>query len=139
MQAPLILNGSVKWQLNDGGFPFFSDVLFRAGVLKHVWSLPACQSLYLTRRGRVKIPGASLMVSQELPLFDDKKLYQVVGRAREGHYKSFRAFLFELYAAGVASYTVDCVVRTVMFYGGDDACIAPNRAKNNWEIKSARP
>lgn len=69
------------------------------------------------------------MVSQELPLFDDKKLYQVVGRAREGHYKSFRVFLFELYAAGMVSYTVDCVVRTVMFYDDDDACIAPHRAK----------
>ena len=129
MQVPLILNGSVKWQLSDGGFPFFTDVLFRAGVLINTWSLPACQSLYVTRQGQVKIPGASLMVPQELPQLDDKKLYQAFRLAREGCDKRFRAFLFELCAAGVANYTVDCVARTVTFYGEDAAHMGSYREK----------
>ncbi|MBY4850249.1 DUF1398 domain-containing protein [Serratia marcescens] len=129
MQGPLILNGGVEWKLNDGGFPFFSDVLFRAGVLSNVWSLPACQSLYVTRQGIVKIPGASLMVPQELPQLDDKKLYQAICRAREEYDKHFRSFLFELCAAGVVNYTVDCVARTVTFYGEEAARMGPYREK----------
>lgn len=129
MKGPLILNGGVEWELNDGGFPFFTDVLFRAGVLSNTWSLPACQSLYVTRRGRVKIPGASLMLPQELPPLDNKKLYQALRRAREEYDKHFRAFLFELCAAGVVNYTVDCIARTVTFYGEETACMEPYREK----------
>ena len=34
-----------------GGFPYLAETLWRAGVIRNVWSLPSCQSLYVTSDG----------------------------------------------------------------------------------------
>ena len=44
-----------------GGFPYLAEALWRAGVTRNVWSLPACQSLYLTEEGPVVTQGAPLV------------------------------------------------------------------------------
>jgi Zinc-binding dehydrogenase len=36
-----------------GGFPYLAETLRRAGVTRNLWSLPFCQSLYLTSDGPV--------------------------------------------------------------------------------------
>ena len=41
-----------------GGFPYLAEVLRRAGVVRNVWALPSCQSLYLTEHGPVMMQGA---------------------------------------------------------------------------------
>jgi uncharacterized protein YbcV (DUF1398 family) len=41
-----------------GGFPYLAETLRRAGVTRNVWSLPACQSLYLTKDGPVLTQGS---------------------------------------------------------------------------------
>ena len=43
-----------------GGFPYLAETLRRAGVRRNIWSLPACQSLYLTENGCVVIQGTPL-------------------------------------------------------------------------------
>jgi hypothetical protein len=43
-----------------GGFPYLAETLRRAGVTRNVWSLPSCQSLYLTSDGPVVTVGTPL-------------------------------------------------------------------------------
>ncbi len=43
-----------------GGFPYIAEALRRAGVTLNIWSLPSCQSLYLTKEGPVVVQGAPL-------------------------------------------------------------------------------
>ena len=44
-----------------GGFPHLAETLRRAGVMRNLWFLPACQSLFLTNDGPVVIQGAALV------------------------------------------------------------------------------
>ena len=41
-----------------GGFPYLAEALWRAGVTRNIWSLPSCQSLFLTTKGPVVTQGA---------------------------------------------------------------------------------
>ena len=43
-----------------GGFPYVAETLHQAGVTRNIWSLPACQGLYLTDVGPVVTIGAPL-------------------------------------------------------------------------------
>ena len=43
-----------------GGFPHLAESLRRAGVTRNLWTLPACQSLYLTQDGPVVMPASPL-------------------------------------------------------------------------------
>ena len=43
-----------------GGFPYMAETFWQAGVTRNIWSLPACQSLYLTELGPVVTIGAPL-------------------------------------------------------------------------------
>ncbi len=36
-----------------GGFPYLAEALRQAGVTRNQWSLPSCQSLFLTNEGSV--------------------------------------------------------------------------------------
>ena len=40
-----------------GGFPYLAETLRRAGVTRNTWSLPACQSIFLTNDGPVVMRG----------------------------------------------------------------------------------
>lgn len=54
-----------------GGFPYLAETLRRAGVTRNVWSLPACQSLYLTEYGPVVRQGTPLITGTvDVPRFD---------------------------------------------------------------------
>lgn len=44
-----------------GGFPYLAETLRQAGVTRNVWSLPACQSLFLTNDGPIVVQGAPLV------------------------------------------------------------------------------
>jgi uncharacterized protein YbcV (DUF1398 family) len=43
-----------------GGFPYLAESLRLAGATRNIWSLPACQSLFLTGEGPVVMQGAAL-------------------------------------------------------------------------------
>ena len=45
-----------------GGFPYLAETLRRAGVRRNIWTLPACQSLFLTDLGPVVIAGKPLVI-----------------------------------------------------------------------------
>jgi uncharacterized protein YbcV (DUF1398 family) len=40
-----------------GGFPYLAESLRLAGVAHDIWSLPSCQSLFLTGHGPVMMQG----------------------------------------------------------------------------------
>jgi hypothetical protein len=44
-----------------GGFPYLTETLRRAEVTRNFWSLPACQSIFLTDHGPVVIQGPPLL------------------------------------------------------------------------------
>jgi uncharacterized protein YbcV (DUF1398 family) len=53
-----------------GGFPYLAETLRRAGVTRNVWSLPGCQSLFLTNDGPVMTQGAPLATgTMDVPAF----------------------------------------------------------------------
>jgi uncharacterized protein YbcV (DUF1398 family) len=41
-----------------GGFPYLAETLRLPGITRNIWSLPACQSLYLTELEPVVTIGA---------------------------------------------------------------------------------
>ncbi|HEJ0404577.1 DUF1398 family protein [Serratia marcescens] len=120
MQSQLASTVGMEVHLRDGGFPYFCDVLFRAGVINVTWFLPTCQSLYITKKNRVRLSGISLSTTATPSRLDNKRLYEVINHERNEGSHVFRAFLSGLWSAGVVRYTVDCIARTVTYYGADD-------------------
>ena len=58
-----------------GGFPYLAESLRQAGVTRNIWSLPACQSLFLTDHGPVVMQGAPLVSgAADVPAFDREAL-----------------------------------------------------------------
>ena len=54
-----------------GGFPYLAEVLRRAGVTRNIWSLPSCQSLFLTEDGPVMTQGTALVSGTvDVPTFN---------------------------------------------------------------------
>lgn len=47
-----------------GGFPVLAEALRLAGVTRNFWSLPSCQSIYLTKFGAVVQQGTPQYSSQ---------------------------------------------------------------------------
>jgi len=43
-----------------GGFPYLAETPRRAGVIRNLWCLPSCQSVYLTNDGPVVMQGRPL-------------------------------------------------------------------------------
>lgn len=100
-----------------GGFPYLAETLRRAGVTRHSWSLPACQSLFLTDEGTVILQGTPLaMGMMEVPVFNRKALISTV-RADQAGESTFPQFLEASWQAGVIRYEVDFGARTVAYYG----------------------
>jgi len=46
-----------------GGFPYLAETLRRAGVIRNSWTLPVCQSLYLTTAGPVVVQGTPISLT----------------------------------------------------------------------------
>jgi uncharacterized protein YbcV (DUF1398 family) len=99
------------------GFPYLAETLRRAGVTRNLWSLPACQSLYLTEEGPVMMQGTPLVVGMvDVERFDRDALI-VALRADQAGESAFPEFLMAAWKAGVVSYDVDFVARNVTYYG----------------------
>ena len=100
-----------------GGFPYLAEVLRQAGVTKNLWSLPSCQSLYLTNQGPVVIPGAPLASgATDVPSFDRDALIRALRTDQAGE-STFPEFLAASWRAGVVRYDADFAARTVTYYG----------------------
>jgi uncharacterized protein YbcV (DUF1398 family) len=100
-----------------GGFPYLAETLRLAGVTRNLWSLPACQSLYLTEEGPVMMQGTPLVVGMvDVPRFDRDALIAAL-RADQAGEGTFPEFLMAAWKAGVVSYDVDFVARDVTYYG----------------------
>ncbi|SAK83491.1 hypothetical protein AWB76_05750 [Caballeronia temeraria] len=100
-----------------GGFPYLAEVLRKAGVSSNVWSLPSCQSLYLTVHGPVVQQGTPLAQgSLDVPPFDREALIKAL-RADQAGESSFPVFLHNAWNAGVVRYEVDLIRRCVTYAG----------------------
>ncbi len=100
-----------------GGFPHLAEVFRQAGVTRNFWSLPACQSLYLTDKGPVVMQGTPLITGMaDVPPFDRDALISALRTDQAGN-STFPEFLAAAWKAGVVSYDVDFVARTVTYCG----------------------
>ena len=100
-----------------GGFPYLAETLRQAGVTKNTWSLPSCQSLFLTREGPVVIQGTSLANGAvDVPPFDEDALIQALRTDQAGR-STFPEFLAAAWRAGVVQYDVDFGAHTVTYFG----------------------
>ncbi len=100
-----------------GGFPYLAEVLRKAGVTRNIWSLPSCQSLYLTQEGAVVMQGAPLVNGAvDVPVFDQEALIRALRIDQAGD-STFPEFLEATWRAGVVRYDVDLEVRTVAYQG----------------------
>ena len=103
-----------------GGFPYLAETLRRAGVTKNIWSLPACQSIFLTNQGPVVMQGQPLVSGvADIPAFDREKLIRAL-RVDQAGESTFPEFLAASWHSGVVRYDVDFVARTVTYYGCHD-------------------
>lgn len=100
-----------------GGFPYLAETLRSAGVTRNLWSLPSCQSLYLTEQGPVVMQGTPLITGiADVPKFDREALVAALRTDQAGQ-STFPEFLTAAWKAGVVSYDVDFIARTVTYYG----------------------
>lgn len=100
-----------------GGFPYLAEVLRKAGVMRNVWSLPSCQSLYLTQEGPVVMQGAPLVNGAvDIPAFNEAALIKAL-RVDQAGESTFPEFLDATWQAGVVRYDVNLEARTVAYQG----------------------
>lgn len=100
-----------------GGFPYLAEVLRQAGVTRNVWSLPGCQSLFLTQKGPVVMQGKPLVDGAvDVPVFDEAALIRAL-RADQAGESTFPEFLEASWRAGIVRYDVDFEARTVAYQG----------------------
>jgi uncharacterized protein YbcV (DUF1398 family) len=103
-----------------GGFPHLAETLRSAGVVRNIWSLPSCQSLYLTKDGPVMHQGIPLVTGVvDVPKFDETALISALRRDQAGN-SAFTDFLAASWQAGVVRYEVDFARRHVIYYGSND-------------------
>jgi uncharacterized protein YbcV (DUF1398 family) len=105
-----------------GGFPYLAEILRQAGAMRNVWSLPSCQSLFLTEEGPVVIQGTPLVTGAcDVPAFDQDALIAALRIDQAGE-STFPEFLSATWHAGVVRYEVDFAARTVAYQGchGDE-------------------
>lgn len=100
-----------------GGFPYLAEVLRQAGVQRNLWSLPSCQSIYITREGCVVSQGTPLVIGQhDISSFDREALIKALRTDQAGQ-STFPEFLQSAWLAGVVSYDVDFEKRQVTYRG----------------------
>jgi len=100
-----------------GGFPYLAEILRQAGAIRNIWSLPACQSLFLTGEGPVVIQGTPLVSGAvDVPAFDQDALIRALRTDQAGE-GTFPEFLAASWRVGVVRYDVDFAARTVTYRG----------------------
>jgi uncharacterized protein YbcV (DUF1398 family) len=103
-----------------GGFPYLAETLRRAGVTRNIWSLPSCQSLYLTEKGPVVVQGSPLVTGMaDVPPFSRDALIAALRTDQAGN-STFPEFLIATWRAGVVKYDVDFAARTCTYYGAGE-------------------
>jgi uncharacterized protein YbcV (DUF1398 family) len=103
-----------------GGFPYLAETLRRAGVTRNLWSLPSCQSLYLTEKGSVVVQGTPLVTGMvDVSPFNRDALITALRTDQAGN-STFPEFLIATWRAGVVKYDVDFVARTCTYYGAGE-------------------
>jgi uncharacterized protein YbcV (DUF1398 family) len=103
-----------------GGFPYLAESLRQAGVTRNIWSLPACQSLFLTELGPVMMQGRPLVSgTADVPAFDREALIRALRIDQAGE-STFPEFLEASWRAGVIRYDVDFAARNVTYQGAND-------------------
>ncbi len=100
-----------------GGFPYLAETLRRAGVTRNVWTLPACESLFLTAAGPVVMQGKPLVSGMaDVPEFNENSLIKALRTDQAGE-STFPEFLEATWRAGVVRYDVDFAARSVVYSG----------------------
>ncbi|MCX7132337.1 hypothetical protein [Aeromonas sp.] len=100
-----------------GGFPYLAQYLKEAGVIRNVWHLPSCQSLYITKLGAVMVQGTPLVTGTvDVPAFDKAALIAALRTDQVGE-SSFPEFLNATWLAGVIRYDVDFDAHQVIYHG----------------------
>jgi uncharacterized protein YbcV (DUF1398 family) len=100
-----------------GGFPYLAETLRQAGVIRNVWSLPSCQSMFLTQEGPVIVQGTPLVTGTvDVPPFDQDALVKAL-RVDQAGESTFPEFLDSTWRAGIVRYEVDFDARTVAYQG----------------------
>ena len=100
-----------------GGFPFLAECLRQAGVEKNIWLLPGAQSIYLMKEGNGVQQGTPLVSGMsDIPVFDKEALITALRIDQKGE-STFPEFLSASWNAGVGSYEVDFIARTVTYRG----------------------
>ncbi len=100
-----------------GGFPYLAETLRRAGLTHNIWSLPACQSLYLTTEGPVMTQGTPLISGTvDVPQFNREALIAALRTDQAGK-STFPEFLLACWRSGIVRYDCDFAARTVAYYG----------------------
>jgi uncharacterized protein YbcV (DUF1398 family) len=100
-----------------GGFPYLAECLKQAGATRNIWTLPACQSLFLTTQGPVVMQGTPLVSGiADVPTFDREALITAL-RIDQAGQSTFPEFLAASWRAGVVRYDVDFAARTVTYLG----------------------
>lgn len=113
------LNRAMATRPQVGGFPYLAEVLRQAGVTLNRWTLPACESLYVTTEGPVVLQGKPLISGWSVvPPFDREALIRALRIDQSGQ-STFPEFLASTWAAGVVRYDVDFAARTVAYYGAN--------------------
>lgn len=100
-----------------GGFPYLAEVLRLAGVTRNTWTLPSCQSVYITKLGPVVSQGTPLFTgNSDIPTFNQNVLVQALQIDQAGQ-STFPEFLGAIWAAGVVRYDLDLENRSATYYG----------------------
>ena len=111
------LQRAMKSRPKVGGFPYLAETLRSAGVTRNFWSLPSCQSLYLTEKGPVTMQGTPLVTGMAaVAPFDRDALVAALRRDQAGE-STFPEFLTATWKAGVVRYDVDFAARTCAYFG----------------------
>lgn len=102
-----------------GGFPVLAETLRLAGVTKNLWSLPSCQSIFVTKLGNV-VQMLEPLVNKisDIPHFNREALIQALSTDQAGE-STFPQFLRASWEAGVIGYDVDFEKRTCTYFGAN--------------------
>jgi uncharacterized protein YbcV (DUF1398 family) len=100
-----------------GGFPYLAEILRQAGATRNIWSLPSCQSLFLTQAGPIVMQGTPLVKGAvDVPKFDEDALIRALRIDQAGE-STFPEFLNATWLAGIVRYDVNFDAHTVAYQG----------------------
>lgn len=116
----------------EGGFPHLAEILRKAGVTKNIWSLPSCQSIFLTKHGPVVNQGTPLVSGvSDIPPFNQEALIKALRKDQAGE-TTFPEFLKASWDAGVVGYDVDFEKRTCTYFGAQSESYLEEYPNSAW-------